>query len=148
MNEITKESFTFHLGVALATECVQSFSAMAPGGSDSFLGGAGGGSGSFSSAASRQPLQIGSKADSSRFMISMSNRQSYTSTVSAMLAMCESRESKLRSFATDLDEFAALVARLGRRAAANAELSPEEVKYAARFTTGNNNPKVLNRLEC
>ena len=29
MNEITKESFTFHLGVALATECVQSFSAMA-----------------------------------------------------------------------------------------------------------------------
>ena len=140
MNEITKESFTFHLGVALATECVQSFSAMAPGGSDSFLGGAG--SGSFSSAASRQPLQIGSKADSSRFMISMSNRQSYTSTVSAMLAMCESRESKLRSFAADLDEFAALVARLGRRAAANAELSPEEVKYAARFTTGNNNPKV------
>ena len=90
MNEITKESFTFHLGVALATECVQSFSAMAPGGSDSFLsGGGGGGSGSFSSAASRQPLQIGSKADSSRFMISMSNRQSYTSTVSAMLAMCE-----------------------------------------------------------
>ena len=88
MNEITKESFTFHLGVALATECVQSFSAMAPGGSDSFLSG-GGGSGSFSSAASRQPLQIGSKADSSRFMISMSNRQSYTSTVSAMLAMCE-----------------------------------------------------------
>ena len=53
-----------------------------------------------------------------------------------------SRESKLRSFAADLDEFAALVARLGRRAAANAELSPEEVKYAARFTTGNNNPKV------
>ena len=29
-----------------------------------------------------------------------------------------SRESKLRSFAADLDEFAALVARLGRRAAA------------------------------
>ena len=57
-----------------------------------------------------------------------------------------SRESKLRSFAADLDEFAALVARLGRRAAANAELSPEEVKYAARFTTGNNNPKV--RVHC
>ena len=87
MNEITKESFTFHLGVALATECVQSFSAMAPG-ADSFLGGSQ--SGSFSSSASRmQPLQIGSKSDSSRFMISMSNRQSYTSTVSAMLAMCE-----------------------------------------------------------
>ena len=94
MNEITKESFTFHLGVALATECVQSFSAMAPGGSDSFLGGAGGGSGSFSSAASRQPLQIGSKADSSRFMISMSNRQSYTSQVQAMLTLYPSADQR------------------------------------------------------
>ena len=87
MNEITKESFTFHMGVALATECVQTFSA-APG-ADSFIGGGGGSSAGSMSSASRQPLQIGSKADSSRFMISMSNRQSYTSTVSAMLAMCE-----------------------------------------------------------
>ena len=54
MNEITKESFTFHMGVALATECVQTFSA-APG-QDSFIGGGGSSGGSMSSVA-RQPLQ-------------------------------------------------------------------------------------------
>ena len=54
MNEITKESFTFHMGVNLATECVQTFSA-APG-QDSFIGGGGSSGGSMSSVA-RQPLQ-------------------------------------------------------------------------------------------
>ena len=147
MNEITKESFTFHMGVALATECVQTFSA-APGG-DSFIGGGGSG-GSMSSSSARQPLQFGSKSDSSRFMISMSNRQSYTSTVSAMLAMCESRESRLRSFAADLDAAAALVARLDRRrrAAANADPDPDDhgeqtVKYGGRFSAGSSNPKAV-----
>ena len=146
MNEITKESFTFHMGVALATECVQTFSA-APG-TDSFIGG--GGSGGSMSSSARQPLQIGSKSDSSRFMISMSNRQSYTSTVSAMLAMCDSRESRLRSFAADLDAAAALVARLGRRRAANANADPDTddhgeqtVKYGGRFSAGSNNPKAV-----
>ncbi len=33
VNEITKESFSFHAGVALATECVQSFSPLNSGSS-------------------------------------------------------------------------------------------------------------------
>ena len=78
--------------------------------------------------------------DSSRFMISMSNRQSYTSTVSAILSMCDDREAKLRSFAADLDAAAANVVELE---AANGNPDPGDhhgeqqlVKYGGKFSAG------------
>lgn len=60
----------------------------------------------------RRPMCI--KSDSSRFMISMSNRQSHTSTVTAILSLCatgEKRRELLESFCFDLDKAADLASR-------------------------------------
>ncbi len=82
VNEITRESaFSYHAGVALATECVQSFSPLNANAV-----------GITSSANAARPLCV--KSDASRFMISMSNRQSYVSTVSAMLQLSDDAQKR------------------------------------------------------
>ena len=56
INEITKESFSFHMGVNLASECVQTFS-VAPN-ADSVLGGGGGSGGSYGSMSSVRQVRL------------------------------------------------------------------------------------------
>ncbi len=113
INEITKESFSFHAGVALATECVQSFSSL----NSTAMG-------ITSAANATMPLCVKGDASRyekqkstlektpsllflSRFMISMSNRQSYMSMVSAMLSLCNTvqrRKELLLDFCHSLDK--------------------------------------------
>ena len=78
INNITKESFTTHAGVTLATECIQSFSGV----NDSQI----------ISPTGIKPIRrpFCAVSDSSRIQLSMSNRQAYTSKVSGMLSLCAS----------------------------------------------------------
>lgn len=113
INEITKESYSNHAGVSLATECMQSFS------NDNQDG-----LGLVNLGSVIRP--ISAKSDSSRFMISMSNRQSHMSTVSAMLSLCDDstrRQEVLTSFCMDLD-----------KASEQIRLMPEEDDEAAMMT--------------
>eukprot|EP00094_Tigriopus_californicus_P003842 TCALIF_03698-PA protein Name:"Similar to PI4KA Phosphatidylinositol 4-kinase alpha (Homo sapiens)" AED:0.07 eAED:0.07 QI:1/0.8/0.75/0.93/0.86/0.93/16/174/2161 len=113
INEITKESYSNHAGVSLATECMQNFS------NDNQDG-----LGLVNLGSVIRP--ISAKSDSSRFMISMSNRQSHMSTVSAMLSLCDDstrRQQVLMSFCQDLD-----------RASEKIRLMPEEDDEAALMT--------------
>ena len=98
INNITKESFTTHAGVTLATECIQSFSVtnepqvLSPTGR-----------------VLRRPFCAVS--DSSRIQLSMSNRQAYTSKVSGMLSLCAStkghRQALFDSFVEEMEAKAA-----------------------------------------
>eukprot|EP00095_Tigriopus_kingsejongensis_P007429 maker-scaffold443_size169656-snap-gene-0.12 protein:Tk07429 transcript:maker-scaffold443_size169656-snap-gene-0.12-mRNA-1 annotation:"phosphatidylinositol 4-kinase alpha isoform x1" len=99
INEITKESYSNHSGVSLATECMQNFSNENQDGL-----------GLVNLGNVIRP--ISAKSDSSRFMISMSNRQSNMSTVSAMLSLCDNlirKHEVLNSFTLDLDRAAEII---------------------------------------
>ena len=98
INNITKESFTTHAGVTLATECIQSFSitndpqVLSPTGR-----------------ILRRPFCAAS--DSSRIQLSMSNRQAYTSKVAGMLSLCAStkghRQALFDTFVEEMETKAA-----------------------------------------
>jgi phosphatidylinositol 4-kinase len=75
-------------------------------------------------------------------MISMSNRQSYTSTVSAMLSMCDSKEVVLRRFCSDLDAAAAQVRTLDKaqatiEAEGGGQPDQEILKFGGRVSVAN-----------
>jgi len=100
INTVTKESFATHTGVSLATECIQSFSRSDGG---TAAGGVGGGAGAAGGGSVRQFCVT---ADTSRIQLSMSNRQSYTSKVSAMLSLCttfKARRDLISRFVKELD---------------------------------------------
>ena len=95
INNITKESFTTHAGVTLATECIQSFSSV----NDPQM----------LSPTGVRPLRrpFCAVSDSSRIQLSMSNRQAYTSKVSGMLSLCAStkgqRQGLFDSFVEEME---------------------------------------------
>ena len=91
INTVTKESFATHAGVSLATECIQSFSRL----NDMSIGMASSGN---------RPFCV--TTDTSRIQLSMSNRQSYTSKVSAMLSLCttfKARRDLIERFVKEMD---------------------------------------------
>lgn len=112
----------------MATECIQNFSTLNP---DSL--------GMSTISSMIRPACI--KSDSSRFVISMSNRQSYMSTVAALLSQCETSEKKLELFAkfcAQLDKAAEKV----KTVSDDVDLErKEQMKFGGKFT------KVESELE-
>jgi phosphatidylinositol 4-kinase len=101
INTVRMEGIKIHAGVTLATDCIQSFS------------GGGHRDQSISSSLSvRRPLQHCMGSDSSRFQLSMINRQSFTSAVAGILSATNlEKQVLLGKFCDEVNSAAAVAAK-------------------------------------
>ena len=94
------EGIKIHAGVTLATECIQSFSSGSTVSHRSEM--------AASTLNVRRIAQIGVGGDSSRFQLSMINRQSFTSAVAGIMSYTNmNREDMLKLFCDEVDKTAA-----------------------------------------
>lgn len=114
INTVTSKSFATHHGVSLATECIQGLAR------NSAISGLTGSVGMTNLTATPSGPRIGGgpAADGSRIMLSMSNRQSYTSQVQALLHLYPSTEKRsilIKDIVAALDKAAKGVKDAGSR---------------------------------